>query len=106
MGLTGQDSSGARIALDSGKRCDSASRYIEYRERRRGHVGAEERDPRDDSQSRAPRLAAGVRVSTTGRRRESFLQVQVHARKQPSRVRLRIAEAGGKERVQRIEPDG
>ena len=41
-------------------------------------------DPRDDSQCRAPRLAAGVRVSTTGRRPESFLQVQAHARKQPS----------------------
>ena len=47
--------------------------------RRRGHVGAADRDPRDDSQSRAERLAAGVRVSTTGRRRESFLQVQAHA---------------------------
>ena len=79
---------GARIALDSGKRCDSASRYIEYRERRRGHVGAEERDPRDDSQCRAPRLAAGVTVSKTGHRRESFLQVQAHARKQPSRAQL------------------
>ena len=58
--------------------------------RRRGHVGAADRDPRDDSQSRAERLAAGVRVSTTGRRRESFLQVQAHAQKQPSRARLRI----------------
>ena len=28
------------------------------------------------------------------------------ARKQPSRARLRIAEAGGKDRVQCIEPDG
>ena len=74
--------------------------------RRRGHVGAAERDPRDDSQSRAPRLAAGVTVSTTGRRRESFLQVQADARKPSSRARLRIAEAGGDARVPCIEPDG
>ena len=63
-------------------------------------------DPRDDLQSRAPRLAAGVTVSPTGRGRESFLQVQADARRQPSRVRLGIAEEGGKDRVQRIEPDG
>ena len=44
--------------------------------RRRGHVGAAERDPRDDLQCRAPRLLAGVTVSTTGFRREFFLQVQ------------------------------
>ncbi len=72
----------------------------------RGHMGAAERDPRDDSESRAPRMAAGVTVSTTGRRRESVLQVQADARRQPSRVRLRIAEAGGDDRVQRIEPEG
>ena len=65
-----------------------------------------ERDPRDDSQNRAPRMAAGVTVSTTERRRESVLQVQADARSQPSRVRLRIPEAGSDNRVQRIKPDG
>ncbi len=47
----------------------------------RGHHrrGWAERDPRDDSQSRATRIAAGVRVSPTGRRWKFFFSTSARS---------------------------